>query len=158
MFPDFDHTRIVADPFKTESPPHSSLASPKIYRQDSRGAHELDTPTDDGSSEGHLPRNESFGNLGDIGLFATRPPSRSRSRSNSSGGFAGSTRVPLKGFSTLNSKEGFDEVTKKIRGAMAERGKERSRKRAEAEGGWELAGSGESGVATPGSDEGKKHI
>jgi glycerol-3-phosphate O-acyltransferase/dihydroxyacetone phosphate acyltransferase len=160
MFPDFDHTRIVADPFKNDSPTTSSfaIASPKIYRQDSQGVQEGGTPTQDGSAEGHLSRSESFGNLGNIGLFATRPPSRSRSRSSSSGGLTGSGGFPLKGFSTLNSKEGFDEVTKKIRGAMAERGKERSRKRAEAEGGWEVAGSGESGAATPGSEEGKKYI
>ena len=79
----------------------------------------------------HLPRNESFGNLGSIALFATRPPSRSRSRSSSSGGAFGSAGFPLKSFSTLDSKGGFDEVSAKIRGAMKERGKQRRRRRSE---------------------------
>ena len=81
---------------------------------------------------GHLPRNESFGNLGNIALFATRPPSRSRSRSSSSGGAMGSAGFPLKSFSTLDSKGSFDEVSTKIRGAMRERGQMRRRKSEEA--------------------------
>merc|ERR1712093_666741 len=74
-----------------------------------------------------FPRNESFKNLGNIGLFATRPPSRSRSRSGSSGGAVGSGSFPLKSFSTLDSKSGFEEVSMKIRGAMKERGQIRRR-------------------------------
>ncbi|EPE10682.1 glycerol-3-phosphate o-acyltransferase 1 [Ophiostoma piceae UAMH 11346] len=76
-----------------------------------------------------IPRNESFSNIGHIGLFATRPPSRSRSRSrsSSSGGAFGSSGFPVSGFTTLDSKEGFDEATKKIRAAMRERGELRRR-------------------------------
>lgn len=76
-----------------------------------------------------IPRNESFSNIGQIGLFATRPPSRSRSRSrsSSSGGAFGSGGFPVSGFTTLDSKEGFDEATKKIRAAMRERGEMRRR-------------------------------
>jgi glycerol-3-phosphate O-acyltransferase/dihydroxyacetone phosphate acyltransferase len=81
---------------------------------------------------GHLPRNESFKNLGNIALFATRPPSRSRSRSSSSGGAVGSAGFPLKSFSTLDTKASFDEVSMKIRGAMRERGQMRRRKSEEA--------------------------
>ncbi|CAK7209900.1 Glycerol-3-phosphate/dihydroxyacetone phosphate acyltransferase [Sporothrix curviconia] len=76
-----------------------------------------------------IPRNESFSNIGQIGIFATRPSSRSRSRSrsSSSGGAFGSGGFPVSAFTTLDSKEGFDEATKKIRAAMRERGELRRR-------------------------------
>ncbi len=118
MFPDFDAARIL-DPTKNGS--SSSPTMPTfsgLFRRD--------------SNQSGLPRNESFGNLGSIALFATRPPSRSRSRSNSSGGRAGSAGFPLKSFSTLDSKESFNEVSMKIQGAMRERGQMRRRKSEEA--------------------------
>ncbi|KAL2075344.1 hypothetical protein VTL71DRAFT_287 [Oculimacula yallundae] len=135
MFPDFDAARIVSDPFS------GSPTSPKHHRSDSShsGISDPEVPpsflrtnTDasiaaGSGSDGYLPRNESFGNLGNIALFATRPPSRSRSRSSSSGGAIGSGSFPLKSFSTLDSKSGFDEVSMKIRGAMKERGQIRRR-------------------------------
>ncbi|CAK7273567.1 Glycerol-3-phosphate/dihydroxyacetone phosphate acyltransferase [Sporothrix epigloea] len=74
-----------------------------------------------------IPRNESFSNIGQIGIFATRPSSRSRSRSSSSGGAFGSSGFPVSAFITLDSKEGFDQATKKIRAAMRERGELRRR-------------------------------
>ncbi|KAG4442665.1 hypothetical protein IFR05_001850 [Cadophora sp. M221] len=133
MFPDFDAARIVADPF-TGSPTSK-------HRRDSShsGISDADGPpsfvrtnTDasiaaGSGSDGYLPRNESFKNLGNIALFATRPPSRNRSRSSSSGGAVGSGGFPLKSFSTLDSKSGFEEVSMKIRGAMKERGQIRRR-------------------------------
>ncbi|RFU31674.1 hypothetical protein B7463_g4701, partial [Scytalidium lignicola] len=138
MFPDFDHTRIVADPFTNDSitpttPTHrdfqrvdsglsgvssdgeQSPQSPRLYRS---------STSMDGSN---LPRNESFHNIGNIGLFATRPSSRNRSRSSSGGGAFGSAGFPIQGFSTLDSTSSFDEVTMKIRGAMKERGRMRRR-------------------------------
>ncbi|KAK6610876.1 acyltransferase [Botrytis cinerea] len=142
MFPDFDASRIVSDPFNREgaktptSPRQSDLrrgsnhsgisdeSPPRIlHRSNTAGAS-----IGGGSSmNGHLPRNESFGNLGNIALFATRPPSRSRSRSSSSGGAVGSSGFPLKSFSALDGKASFDEVSQKIRGAMKERGQMRRR-------------------------------
>lgn len=76
-----------------------------------------------------IPHNESFSNIGQIGIFATRPSSRSRSRSrsSSSGGAFGSGGFPVSAFTTLDSKEGFDEAAKKIRAAMRERGELRRR-------------------------------
>ena len=132
MFPDFDAARIVADPFS------GSPTSSKHRRSDSNisGISDTGSPppfprtnTDASiaAGSGYLPRNESFKNLGNIGLFATRPPSRSRSRSSSSGGAVGSGSFPLKSFSTLDSKSGFEEVSMKIRGAMKERGQIRRR-------------------------------
>ncbi|TGO92476.1 hypothetical protein BPOR_0002g00230 [Botrytis porri] len=142
MFPDFDASRIVADPFnrdgaKTPTSPRqndlrrgsnqsgiSDESPPRVlHRSNTAGAS-----IGGGSSmNGHLPRNESFGNLGNIALFATRPPSRSRSRSSSSGGAVGSAGFPLKSFSALDGKASFDEVSQKIRGAMKERGQMRRR-------------------------------
>ena len=159
MFEDFDHARLVADPFREgftqepnststpKSPSHSRDASDTIFSSPPRRSNTADATIAGGrTAHGHLPRNESFANLGNMALFASRPPSRSRSRSNShSDG--------LKGLSTITSKASLDEVSKKIRGAMQERGKERSRRRSE--GSWEFASSGS---GTPVSDEGKKDV
>ena len=176
MFPDFDAARIVADPFRDGAFGESSSNTPKFPRSPSSTqqgfpptvgtadpSHTQQSPSAaqasigggaSASTSGHLPRNESFHNLGNIGLFASRPPSRSRSRSNSSGGFGAG--FPVKSFSTIDSKEGLDEVSKKIRGAMKERGKERRRKTQS--GGFEMGGGDlSSGRATPDSAlEGKK--
>ena len=151
MFPDFESTRIIAAPFRdgvasSSSPTQGSFHRPNSSHSELSGVSEEDgsykitrrhtAPTGSigggsGMTNDHLPRNESFGNLGNIALFATQPPSRSRSRSSSSGGAFGSAGFPLKSFSTLDSKGGFDEVSAKIRGAMKERGKQRSRRRSE---------------------------
>ncbi|KAG8530947.1 uncharacterized protein KY384_004304 [Bacidia gigantensis] len=169
MFPDFDSTRIVADPFhdlgafketgtpKTPTytrtpPPGQPTFSPPIR-------HSNSASIGGGTSNlAHLPRNESLHNLGSISLFASRPPSRSRSRSNSSGGLMSSSSFPLQRFSTLDSKEGLDEVSKKIRGAMRERGKQR-RKSEENNGAgiFELTmDDAESDRETPENSEGRK--
>jgi glycerol-3-phosphate O-acyltransferase/dihydroxyacetone phosphate acyltransferase len=143
MFPDFDSSRIVADPFRADG--RHSPSSPtqiSVQRRDSNhsGISDTDSPvkfsmsniieSSLGAMSGNtavLPRNESFKNLGNIAVFSTRPPSRSRSRSSSGGGAVGSVGFPLKSFSTLDSKSSFDEVTQKIRGAMRERGQIRRR-------------------------------
>lgn len=142
MFPDFDASRIVADPFnrdelKTPTSPrqselrrnsnqsgHSDLSPPRILHRSNTASASIGGSS---SMNGNLPRNESFKNLGNIALFATRPSSRSRSRSSSSGGAVGSAGFPLKSFSQLDTKASFDEVTSKIRGAMKERGQLRRR-------------------------------
>jgi glycerol-3-phosphate O-acyltransferase/dihydroxyacetone phosphate acyltransferase len=148
VFPDFDSARIIADPFRMDGADSPSPTQRRPQRRDSdhSGISDEDGSfmmvrrhTTPGASIGggsgikhdHLPRNESFGNLGSIGLFATRPPSRSRSRSSSSGGGFGSAGFPLKGFSTLDTKGGFDKVSAKIRDAMKQRGQQRSRRKSE---------------------------
>ncbi|KAF4125547.1 glycerol-3-phosphate O-acyltransferase / dihydroxyacetone phosphate acyltransferase [Geosmithia morbida] len=74
-----------------------------------------------------LPRHDSFSNIGRVGIFSTRPPSRSRSRSRSgSRGPGGPSRFvsggfPLSGFTTLDSQGGLDEASRKIRQAMKAR-------------------------------------
>jgi glycerol-3-phosphate O-acyltransferase / dihydroxyacetone phosphate acyltransferase len=157
VFPDFDAERIVADPFR------EGAYQSHLKRMDHRTASEPSTPTEiDGDehpssptskSFGLLPRNESFQNLGGFGFFATRPPSRSRSRNSSAGGLAMSGSMPIKTFSSMDHKESFDEVSRRIRGAMQERGKERTRRQSEGESSWDMASSG---AATPGSEEDKK--
>lgn len=166
MFPDFDSARIIADPFRdaTLQEPMSPK-SPRGHRRTSSGfipqtptrGSTTDASIGGGASvQGHLPRNESFGDLGNIGLFASRPPSRSRSRNSSSGNLGG-----IKGFSTIGSKGALDEVSLKIRGAMRERGMERRRKSETGSEGWDFAESGavtSPGTTTPVSEAGKKDI
>jgi glycerol-3-phosphate O-acyltransferase/dihydroxyacetone phosphate acyltransferase len=142
LFPDFDAARIVSDPFSRDgtSTPSSPSARRESFQSNSSNGEIPDIKRSNtagasiggGSSyKGDLPRNESFANLGNIGLFASRPSSRNRSRSSSSGGAVGSAGFPLKGFSQINSAENFDQVSAKIRGAMKERGMIRTRRRSE---------------------------
>ncbi|KAL1297372.1 hypothetical protein AAFC00_004912 [Neodothiora populina] len=178
LYPDFDHQRIVNDPYHPLSPSVSRPQTPRPgtggRRSESYGFNPLglsaSSPTNSkpsqtpgagigggsGIGSSHLPRNESFGNLGGIGIFATRPgtPNRSRSRARSdSGSSKDANGAPLRrrssglgvgggdlGMTTINSKDSMDEVSKKIRGAMRERGRRRrSEDMVEGEGGWELA-------------------
>ena len=169
MFPDFDSARIIADPFRDGALQEPTTPkSPRTHTRNASGGFTSGTPprnsyggnyatiANGSPSQENLPRNESFHSLGNISLFASRPPSRSRSRSSSSGGLAGSGGFPVTKFSTISSKENLDEVSQRIRGAMRERGQERRRKSQEGSGGWEFADS--SGAATPGSEEGKKEV
>lgn len=156
MFPDFDSARVIADPFQKDK---SEPASPKHQTDLTQGpplsseGGAAEASIGGGSStQGHLPPNETFANLGDIGLFASRPPSRSRSRSRS----ASSGGIPLRDFMTMSSKESLDTVSQKIRDSMRQRGKERHRRKSEEEitTGWELAET-DDGIATP--DESSSH-
>ena len=143
MFPDFDAARIVADPFHdgANTPPTPATNDFNISRRDSNASGTMDGAPHSPPAAGERPlstgsaglraealsRNESFHNIGNFGFFATRPSSRSRSRSSSVGGAFGSAGFPVKAFSTLDGKENFEEVTMKIRGAMKERGERRRR-------------------------------
>lgn len=131
MFPDFDKTRLIPDTPKLESgiggaPPGFRSHRRKDSDQSSTGADETPPMLSRRSttqSSRALPRNDSFSNIGQVGIFSTRPPSRSRSRSRSSsaGGGFGSGAFPLSGFTTLDSAEGFNEASRKIRQAMKDR-------------------------------------
>lgn len=137
MFSDFDKTRIVPDPSREDGRLRTP-GKPPCRRRDSDMSSgsgiEVESPTqpltrrDTTSSSHGLPKNESYSNIGKVGLFSTRPPSRSRSRSSSSGGAFGSAGFPISAFTTLDSKEGLDEVARKIRQEMRERGEIRRRK------------------------------
>ncbi|KAK6538011.1 hypothetical protein TWF694_010904 [Orbilia ellipsospora] len=141
LFPDFDNKRIIADPFlrntdnepSTASTPHTPVLSRRGSQisdnYSSNAIPELQTPISPATTMANgLPRNESFSNLGNIGLFASRPVSRARSRSNSSGGFH------VKAFSSMDSKASFEEVNRRL----VERRKERSRRQSESDEAHEL--------------------
>ncbi|VZH99788.1 unnamed protein product [Fusarium fujikuroi] len=129
MFDDFEKARLVPDLYKAEG--GSSTTSKTHRRRDSDQSstgYEPETPPalsrrSTTQSSRALPRNDSFSNIGHVGIFSTRPPSRarSRSRSSSSGGGFGSGGFPISGFTTLDSSGGFDEASRKIREAMKHR-------------------------------------
>ncbi|KAL8683562.1 MAG: hypothetical protein Q9186_000474 [Xanthomendoza sp. 1 TL-2023] len=176
MFPDFDSARIIADPFNNGGPrtprtprtPSSHITRPRTPTSSDRTTDATISGGGSSSSAGgnNLPRNESFHDLGNIGLFASRPQtprSHSRSRSGSMGGGGGGGA--LQGFSTITSKEGLEEVSMRIRGAMKERGKRRRRsEEVVGGGGFEMTmgggGGSASGSATPGSEggDGRKDV
>ncbi|KAK0385309.1 hypothetical protein NLU13_7785 [Sarocladium strictum] len=130
MFDDFDKTRLVPDAFKVEG----GDAEARRKRRDSDqssvtgGGFEVETPPalarrSTTQSSRALPRNDSFSNIGRVGIFSTRPPSRSRSRSRSSSGGMG---FPISGFTTLDSEGGFGEASRRIREAMTMRRRKKS--------------------------------
>lgn len=139
MFPDFDAHRIVSgDVSPTPTHLNHDITGSRGEMSPSMNSHNgAKASIGSGSSyAGHLPRNESFKNLANIGLFAsgpptpsegrTRPASRNRSRPASSGGAFGSAGYPIKSFSTLDSKEALENVSMRIRGAMQERSQRRT--------------------------------
>ena len=142
LYPDFDAARIVADPFRESHDTHRADGEPLPEIKVGEGS----------ASREPLPRNESFHDLRNIDFFSTRPSSRSRSRSSSTGGRPGSSGFPLRALSQLNSKESFEEVSSRIRDAMRERGQRRRRSE---DASWEMASSGS---RTPPSEEGKKDV
>jgi glycerol-3-phosphate O-acyltransferase/dihydroxyacetone phosphate acyltransferase len=147
MFPDFDSTRILANPFDHGEGYHDPAATPPRTPGGSsaRDTHyrfpslHINILSSDHGHHDHagakdradnLPRNDSFKDISNIGLFATRPSSRSRSRSSSAGGLHGSGGFPIKAFSKLDGKGDFEEVSRKIRETMRERGERRRRGKA----------------------------
>ncbi|KIX05166.1 uncharacterized protein Z518_06038 [Rhinocladiella mackenziei CBS 650.93] len=155
IFPDFDAERIMADPFREgayqskykkmpEEPRMSDSAEPTTPTS---GVFEERSSDSAGSkSFSFLPSNESFGNIGGFGFFASRPATpKSRSRSSSAGGALSSTGMPVRALSTLDNRESFDEVSKRIRGAMRERGRKRESEAAETgtESSWDMASDGQ---------------
>lgn len=128
LFPDFDSARIIADPF-TKGSGLPLISTSYQERRNSEVSSDGFSPIDEheqttnfgpGGWTNALSRNESFGNLSSIGLFASRPASRARSRSNS-GGF------PIKALSQVEGagQAGFEEVSRRISSAMAERRSQR---------------------------------
>jgi glycerol-3-phosphate O-acyltransferase/dihydroxyacetone phosphate acyltransferase len=163
VFPDFDADRIVADTYREgayqsryKRMPDTHVSEPSQPGTPGEGGptyhpSSVDEQSPTSKSFGLLPRNESFHNIGGFGFFASRPatPSKSRSRSSSAGGGRLSGSMPIKAFSSIDTKESLDEVSKRIRGAMQERGKERARRQSEGESSWDMA---DSGAETPVSE------
>lgn len=134
LYPDFDSARIV---------------SPSIIRTETASSSFHPTTT---SPPHHLspyqpfPKDESFTSLSNIGLFASRPSSRGRSRS-------GSENVPLSTLRSLTVDDAsLDEVSRKIRGALAERRRRRARK-SEGDGDWAFGSETEESQASMALDE-----
>lgn len=155
MFPDFDANRVISDPFRDGS---TEPLSPSVRSPRSAGFRPITPPNGaaDASIGSTIPRNESLHNLSNIGLFASRPPSRSRSRSGSSGALNGLGAMSK--LSTVDSKEGQTELSRQLRESMRERGHTRRRKSEEGgSGGFEFVDS--EGTGTPGSEgDGKKDV
>lgn len=143
MFPDFEQTKLVSHETKVAD----GVAAAARARRESEPEEPpvLSRRSTTKSSMG-LPRNESFNDISGVGIFSTRPPSRSRSRSrsSSSGGF------PIAGFTTLDSAGGFDEASRKIREAMRER-RRRSEKAME-------VGASDDESEEEGEEEDKKRV
>ncbi|KAL2266211.1 hypothetical protein VTJ83DRAFT_5563 [Remersonia thermophila] len=156
MYPDFEHTRLIFDAYARgvstdvsnaflpnggHSPGSPRPGSAHSGASSPGGSFSSNTPGSPGlvrrlttTSSRAIPRNESFSNIGGAPLFATRPPSRSRSRSSSVGtGLAGGSGpmagFPVSAFTTLDSKESFEHANRKIREAMRERGELRRREK-----------------------------
>ena len=209
LYQDFDHNRMLTDPNHPLSP---SASQPQTPRPGSAASNRErsgygwptamalspmdNSPTQSktistpavavgagrGVGSSHLPRNESFANLGGIGIFATRPgpPNRSRSRARSdSNGNRDANGAPLRrvgsglansdlGMTTLRGKDDMDEVSKKIRGAMRERGRRRrsegltNEEDGEEEADWEMADADVDGdeedAGSEEEDEDKKRV
>ncbi|RAO65738.1 uncharacterized protein BHQ10_001750 [Talaromyces amestolkiae] len=145
LFPDFDSARIVADPFKESGHVEGEKSAEGYGETRSRPGIQKSYRTQE-----PLPRNESFHDLASIGFFSTRPASRSRSRS-TAGGLRLSSSGSVQPLSEIDGHDRLEEVSKRIRGAMRERGKER-RQRSE-DLGWESVSAGS---ITPPDDGEKK--
>lgn len=158
MFPDFDAHRMMSGSNTPPRTPGGRVRSwSEVFSMKSRnGSPDRSSNASASiggrpSHAGHLPRNESFKNLGNIGLFASRPqtPSSGHSRSRSGSRKPSSRRRfgNTGGFSTIDSKEALDDVSQKIRGAMRERRRRRASDDVDDESDYS------SGISTPGSDE-----
>ncbi|RCI16553.1 hypothetical protein L249_2787 [Ophiocordyceps polyrhachis-furcata BCC 54312] len=146
MFADFDKTRLIPDVTRVESQTGAAAAAAAggtaaaaAVAEDGGWSGEFvceveSPPRGTTRSSRRLPRNDSFSNIGAVGIFSTRPPSRSRSRSRSSSGL-GMGGFPLSAFTTLDSTEGFNEASRKIRAAMKDRRRRSDRLRVHGGGG-----------------------
>jgi len=163
VFPDFEETRILANPLIEEHPTQAGgekekyqygltyttqgYQPPEVYVHPGSGdySHLVDHHIPNAAKSGsHLiPRNESFGNLSNIALFASRPASRARSRSSSGrhdfGGFA-----KLSAMSDKDKERGegaggdaaeaeADAMVRSIGDKLAARRRERAARRSESE-------------------------
>ena len=133
IFPDFDASRVVAA---------SEIQQPDRHHQRRRSSQSTEDGTTSPIGTGvtgftpvDLPKGEKFETLADVQLFASRPPSRSGRRSRSVSFKEGIPIEKLSGFTSVvatdepeqmeGTQEGFDDMTRRIRGAMAARRMER---------------------------------
>lgn len=145
MFDDFHSKRIISDPFTQSppvTPPRQKLGEDK-KEDGSESVEPFDfsaSPTSPSERHG-LPKNESYADLANQDFFSTRPstPKRHHSRGPSDG-FG--QDFQLKPFSTIDGN--LEEVSKRIKSGMRNRGQRRSSVED-----WHQGG--ESGSSTPGT-------
>jgi glycerol-3-phosphate O-acyltransferase / dihydroxyacetone phosphate acyltransferase len=158
LFDDFEKARLISDSEHrgqagAESPVRSRPSTPTHRRDRSEVDALTFTPStppppvqrSQTLQSHHLPRNESFGDVSRVGIFASRPttPNRSRSRTNSNDlGFVGGKFGGGLGMTAIDSardgKSGavatgkatpsadyMEEVSRNLAAAMRERGKRR---------------------------------
>ena len=147
IFPDFDSTRVLANPLIEDSTVEKEeyqygmtyttqgYKPPDIYVHPGSGDYtppESHIPNAHKSGSHLIPRNESFGNLSNIALFASRPASRTRSRSNSG-------KHDFSAFSKLSAmgRDGdgteVEAMVRRIGDKLAERRRERVRRKSKTE-------------------------
>jgi len=184
LFPDFEQQRLIHDPqTPTQESSRPTTPTSPLGRKD---GNEIDSLTFSppspppkqrypDSPAGGLPRDESFQNIGSIGLFASRPPTPNRSRSRAGSGsesglakaksgfgFGGKLKkmtslrkAPVKKEATeaekTTSTANMDEVSKNLHAAMRERG--RRRKSESGSEGWVEFERSDDGVGSEMEDE-----
>jgi glycerol-3-phosphate O-acyltransferase / dihydroxyacetone phosphate acyltransferase len=116
LYPDWENQRLIKPQRTPGSPPSPTRArsdsEPRMAGFDFEPMPMLRRSSTISSQA--IPRNESFSNIGHVPLFATTPPSTTRSRSSSYGGGAALSGFPLQGMTTLDSKDGFKEAKRKM--------------------------------------------
>ena len=145
LFPDFETQRVIpSHDLRPETPATSRPTTPTRETRSSDIDALSFTPTHSPPIVVHrgsvsLPRNDSFKNIGSIGLFASRPgtPNRSRSRAGSDSDHGG--RVFGRGFGLTamdaedrvsappRSKSAMEKVSRDLHAAMRERGSKRTK-------------------------------
>ena len=134
LFPDFDAQRIISTsgtsrPKTPESPSRSPIWStllqmtPREESPDGRDPHTKASIGSGSSMAGELPRNESFKNLANFGFFTSRPQTPASARSRSRPGSR--SDLGVNGLSPISTKPHAEDVSRRIRGAMRERGRHR---------------------------------
>lgn len=137
VYPDFDHYRIISDPsHPLHSPTSSRPPTPRsrsdaglLMTPDSQSPTNTTFDRKTSVASEHISRNESFGDLGNVGIFASRPgtPNRSRSRDSNASNVGGRKFSGLKPMTALSdeTKQDSEQLSNKIQSAMRERGRRR---------------------------------
>ena len=173
LYPDFNSQRIIDDPSHPLHSPDRSRPTTPTHKRDGSEIDAINfTPATPPTLQRgpmaplvQIPRNESFKNIGSVGIFASRPgtPNRSRSRTNSgsdSSGFHGRGFSGLRGFTSLEpapapkAKADLDEVSRNLHAAMRERGQRRKSEPDE----WEFQRSATPMSEVDGEDDEKKDV
>lgn len=140
LFPDFEDQRVIHDPDHPRHKERQERERPSTPpRRDGSEIDTLNLSTTPATPPAlyrnltspavQLPRNESFKNIGSIGLFASRPSTPNRSRSRQNSGSYGFGSGKLTGFTSIeppkSKSKDLEEVSRNLHEAMRERGRRR---------------------------------